>query len=106
MTAAVRTLGGMLLREPLDPVKVVATDVGICVAGLIFIASVGSLAGSNGMALYSVLVMAPFVVPTVLVASIIIEIVLNHVWPLRTAIALAAVAGIFALVIFALKLAG
>jgi hypothetical protein len=84
----------------------VATDVGICVAGLIFIASVGSLVASNGMARYAVLVMAPFVVPTVLVASIIIEIVLNHAWPLRTAIALAAVAGILVLVIFALKLAG
>ncbi|MHA6668483.1 hypothetical protein ACX3O0_06390 [Homoserinimonas sp. A447] len=100
--AAVRGLSGLLRRRTENPAIVVLTDVAICVAGLAFIALVGSLTDSDGYVLYSVVVGSAFLLPAVLVVSVVIEIVIHQVWLIRISMCLASAVGVASLALFAL----
>ena len=104
VAVAVRGFGAMMFRNTPNAAIAIATDVGICVAGLVFIASVGSITDSNGYALYGVLVVAPFVVAAAVVVSVVIQIVLRWAWLVRGTVAFAAVLAVISLGIFAVSI--
>ena len=101
--AAVRGLSGLLLRNAENPAVIVLTDAGICAAGLVFIALVGSLNDSNGYVLYSVAVTSAFLLPATIVVSAVIEVVIHQAWLIRTSICLASTVGLASLAFYALS---
>lgn len=97
LMAGLRGFGGLLHKRYPGPVHVVLTDVGMGMAGLVLIAAVGSIYGSSGLALYSVAVMAPFILAAVVIVSVGSEIVARISWLIRGAIALAGIVGLVSL---------
>jgi hypothetical protein len=87
-------LGGPLYKRRPSPVRAVATDLGICVAGIVIVAAVGSLFGDNGYGLYSVLVMTPCFLVAAIVVSIIIEVVARSLYLIWGAVVHFAIVGV------------
>jgi hypothetical protein len=73
----------------------------MCAVALTFVAFVGSLNDSAGAALYSVSIMAAFLLPSVAVVSSIAEVVIRSRWLSTVAVVLAGLVGTGVLGVYA-----
>jgi hypothetical protein len=103
---AVRGLGALPFAQPGGVGRAVVMDVALVTAALIAIVIVGSFGDSFGIASYSGIIMAMFLVPATVVASLVVEIARRVPWLTRVAVVGAIAAGVAALSIYARAITG
>lgn len=77
VATAVRGLNAVILRNRPGPLPAVMADLAMCVAALAYIGVIGSVNDSAGMTLYSVMIIAGFLLPAAAVVSSVAELVIR-----------------------------